>query len=183
MDSISIRPPKRSKVSEREQVLEVTEQEESRKRAEKQRAFALRAGKEVTTGGPADQNNKRLMNLTRSSTAQVEQGADFSFMYGMAVFWDTATFLVGLIPVAGWAINAFVMFPVGLFNMYMMAQSRGKNTAQFWNGYKYIFVEAIPYLNIVPVFVRGVYLIKNEGKTTGIAGTVNSMNKILDKYK
>jgi hypothetical protein len=177
MDSISIRPPQ-SRASAADQNDTASEQSDSNRKAERQRAFAVRAGKEISSGSPADQNNKRQLNLLggaeRESSAPT---ADFTFMYGMAVVWDVVTFLVGLIPVAGWVLNLVVFFPIGLFNMYIMAQSRGKSTMQFWGGFKYIFIEAIPYLNIIPTFVRGVYLIKNEGKTTGLAGAVNTLNK------
>jgi hypothetical protein len=182
MDSISIRPPQRA-APEPKQNPEEIEQEESRRKAERQRAFAIQAGRPVTSGSPADQNNKRQQNLLRQGSTgnDSQKKTDYTLMYGIAAFWDLATFLVALVPAAGWAINGFILFPAGLFNMYMMAQSRGKNTAQFWGAYKYIFIKAVPYIDIVPAFVRGVIFLESEGKEGGLASITNAVKKISSK--
>jgi hypothetical protein len=147
----------------------------------RQNTFREASGLEAQRRGPNP--DMRAINIAKSgqNNAKEQLEPDFTFAYGMAVFWDIVTFLVGLIPVVGWAVNAFIVFPLGLFVMYMILLGKGKNTQQFWNGFKYIWIEAVPYLNIVPTFVRGVWLIQNEGKTTGLSGIANAATKIVKK--
>jgi hypothetical protein len=150
--------------------------------ADRQTIFKEAGGQ--TTRGNSQNPDFRARNIAKSGNqkkVEPESSADFSLMFGLAVFWDTATFLVGLIPAAGWLLNLIVVFPIGLLNMFLMSQSRGKSMKEFWGAFKYIFVEAVPYLNIIPTFVRGVWLLKNGDKVDGVMGAVNSASKLLGK--
>lgn len=124
--------------------------------AEKQRMFALRAGK---PGKLPVKTNLRSSNKLRSTRKERGEGPDFTLVYGVAIFWDIVGFLVGLIPIVGWVLNLCVIVPVAVFNLYLMCRGRGVDSKEFWGAFKYIFGEAIPYINIIPFYTRSIYLV------------------------
>ncbi len=113
----------------------------------------------------------RRMNIEKSGQNETNT-EDYSLMYGVAAGWDTATFIVGAVPGVGWVAN-IAMFGGALLNLYLMSLSRGHTNQDFWDAYKYVFIEPIPYLNIIPTFTRGVYLLKH--KEAGFFGGVDKM--------
>lgn len=113
---------------------------------------------------PTSLNSKnadfRRANVEKTHLTGQNSTENYSLMYGLAVFWDIVLFVIGLFPGVGWLVN-FILFGCALLNMYIMAISRGKTTQEFWKAFKHIYVEPIPYLNILPTFTRGVYLLSH----------------------
>ncbi len=103
----------------------------------------------------------RSLNISKIPPDEVKP--DFKLVKQVAVVFDIATGIVGLIPAVGWGLNAFLFFPSGFITLYFMANSRGGSLSEFISAYKFGVVEAVPYLNIVtPVFITGAYRLAGE---------------------
>ncbi len=161
MDTLSIRPNNPRPAPNLDGENTYLEEERLQTITEKQQQFALRAGKRPKTWSPNP--NMRMINKSRGNDGSSTniQSKNFTAVYGMAVFWDIAGFLVGLVPIVGWVINFCIIVPAAVFNLYIMCIRRGVTDAEFWKAFKFIFGEMIPYINIIPFYTRSIYLIQH----------------------
>ncbi|MBU3668966.1 MAG: hypothetical protein FGM57_03285 [Candidatus Taylorbacteria bacterium] len=105
----------------------------------------------------------RAVNIAKNSIpGSGGSKPDFGFVKGIGVVFDVSGGLIGLIPAVGWALNAFLIFPAGLITMYLMTNSRGVSGSVFISAFKHIYVEPIPYLNIIPTFTAAAYKLSGE---------------------
>lgn len=138
------------------------------------RQNVLKEGAGSPSRGKGPNPDFRAMNIAKSTQTITRSNPEFKTMKQVSLVFDVTTALVGAIPAVGWVLNAFVFFPAGFLTLFFMSNSRGKSMGEFFSAYKFIGVEAIPYLNIItPVFISGTYRLSGE----------SLFGSLLDKIK
>lgn len=124
----------------------------------RQRAMQEAAGVQAINSPNPDY---RALNI--AGAIEQDQKNSFKPVKNTAIVFDLITGGIALIPAVGWVLNACVFFPAGFLTIYLMSSARGKSLGDFFSAYKFGFVEAIPYLNIVtPIFITGAYRLAGE---------------------